>query len=278
MKYLNLGCGSRFHPSWTNVNFTPSGKDVIAHDLNQGIPFADNSFDVVYHSHVLEHFPKNQAVNFLKECYRVLRPEGILRVVVPDLEQIVKAYLCALEKARIGEQEWKANYDWIMLEMYDQVVRNTSGGEMFKYLSNPQLSNVDFVIQRCGVEVKKIIDDSRQNSSLSTVNSAPNLLKKIYRFFRYPNYRQESLLKLILGKEYEYLQMGRFKNCGEVHQWMYDSYSLSLLLKQCSFTQVIQRNATESYISDWNSYNLDTEPDGTIYKPDSLYMEGVKTN
>jgi hypothetical protein len=41
-------------------------------------------------------------------------------------------------------------------------------------------------------------------------------------------------------------------------------------------TDIIQRSATESYLQDWVKWNLDTETDGTIYKPDSLYMEGKK--
>ncbi len=56
--------------------------------MRQGIPFPDRSFDVVYHSHVLEHLSKSEASKFLKECSRVLRPQGVLRVVVPDLEEI----------------------------------------------------------------------------------------------------------------------------------------------------------------------------------------------
>ena len=54
MQCLNLGCGDRYHPDWTNINFTSTGGGVIAHNLKQGIPFPDESFDVVYHSHVLE--------------------------------------------------------------------------------------------------------------------------------------------------------------------------------------------------------------------------------
>ncbi len=119
MNFLNLGCGQRFHPDWTNIDFSSTNEGVIAHNLNQGIPFPDNFFDVVYHSHVLEHFSKAEAELFLKECYRVLRPKGIIRVVVPDLENIAKTYLTALEKIDSGDYEWIANYEWILLEMFD---------------------------------------------------------------------------------------------------------------------------------------------------------------
>jgi hypothetical protein len=72
------------------------------------------------------------------------------------------------------------------------------------------------------------------------------------------------------------LQIGRFRQSGEVHQWMYDSYSLSILLRNCGLEKIVNRTASESYIHDWGDFNLDTEPDGSIYKPDSLYMEAVK--
>lgn len=274
MKLLNLGCGYRFHPDWINVDFTSTGKGVIAYNLTQGIPFPDDSFDVVYHSHMLEHLPKEGAKIFLKECYRVLRPQGIIRVVIPDLEQIVKNYLRELEKAKLGEEEAKYNYEWMLLEMYDQTVRNTSGGEMIKYLAQEEIFNQEFIINRCGMEGKKLIEMGKSKSEIK--EEQPSLLKKIYRFFRYGKYRRDLMIKLLLGEEYQALEIGRFRLGGEVHQWMYDSYSLSVLLKQYGFKDIVQRNATESYINDWNNYNLDTESDETVYKSDSLYMEGIK--
>lgn len=59
---------------------------------------------------------------------------------------------------------------------------------------------------------------------------------------------------------------------------MYDRYSLLCLLKQCGFSNIIQRSAFDSDIQNWTSFNLDTEMDGTVYKPDSLYMEAIKTS
>jgi len=278
--FLNLGCGHRLHSTWTNIDFVSKSDGVIAHNLTQGIPFPDASFNVVYHSHVLEHFPKTLAMPFLRECYRVLRPAGVLRVVVPDLEQIVRTYITALEKASSGVQDWVDNYEWILLEMYDQTVRNRSGGEMITYLLGEAISNEEFVMERCGTEAKNLIASGNQyrqsQSAIKIENKSKHLLKQIYRFLRYPSHRRELLLKNLLGKEYSALQTGRFRQGGEVHQWMYDRYSLSVLLKKCGLINIAQRSAADSYIPDWTQFNLDTEPDGQVYKPDSLFMEAIK--
>lgn len=90
MKMLNLGCGSRHHKDWVNIDFISNNKDILAYDLLKGIPYKDDNFDVIYHSHLIEHFPQENAVNFIKECYRVLKPNGIIRIATPNLEEIVK--------------------------------------------------------------------------------------------------------------------------------------------------------------------------------------------
>jgi SAM-dependent methyltransferase len=278
MKYLNLGCGDRFHPSWTNINFTSTGAGVIAHDLNQGIPYPDNSFDVVYHSHVLEHFPKEAAETFIRECDRVLRPQGILRIAVPDLEQIAKMYLQSLEKAIGDSEEWRRNYEWILLEMYDQTVRERSGGEMLKFLSQPNISNQEFVVKRCGVEVQNLIAVSQNISPPpDSQKFIIKLVKILYRIFQCHDYRRQAILRFILSpQELNALKIGQFRQGGEIHQWMYDRYSLSILLKKIGLVKITQRTAYDSFISNWISFNLDTETNGDIYKPDSLYIESIK--
>lgn len=275
---LNLGCGSRFNPDWVNVNFTSSGPGVIAANLGKGIPFPDESFDVVYHSHLLEHFAKPAAAVFLKECLRVMKPSGVIRVVVPDLEAIASNYLLALEKAKAGIEGWDHNYEWMMLEMYDQVVRNQSGGEMARYLFNETMPNEQFVTDRCGTEVRNLIaagEKNKSNTQAAKLSSAA-YARKIISMLSNPKGWRERMLSLMLGNEFEALQIGRFHIGGENHQWMYDSYSLGKLLAECGFIKAITRNANESYLTAWSSYNLDTEPDGSVYKPDSLFMEAIK--
>jgi len=281
MKYLNLGCGRRFDSAWTNIDFTSTGDGVIAWDLTKGIPYPDRSFNVVYSSHVLEHFPKTEAKSFLDECYRVLRPEGVIRIAVPDLEQIAKTYLNSLEQASCGSQEWADNYDWMLLEMYDQTVRNYSGGEMAKYFLKEYIPNQEFILQRLGGEAENLLKTRNHINPekplvVDTKSKIRRILQQVYRFVRYRDYHRESILKLLLGKDYQALQIGRFRQGGEVHQWMYDRYSLALLLKTCGLENIVLRTASESYISNWTSFDLDTESDGTVYKPDSLFMEAIK--
>jgi predicted SAM-dependent methyltransferase len=267
MDYLNLGCGLRYDPTWTNINFNSTGKSVIAHDITKGIPFPDESFEVVYHSHLLEHLPKSAAFPFLKECYRVLRPEGILRVAVPDLEQITRTYLTTLEEAISGAHEAANNYEWILLEMYDQMVRDRTGGEMKSYMTNENIANKEFMFQRVGLEGKQGRDAELKASPFK------HSLKKIYNNVLD---RQDRLLSFLLGKHYQAIKIGYFRLSGETHQCMYDRYSLSLLFRQCGLEKIIQRSATESYIKNWADFNLDTEVDGTVVKPDSLFVEAIK--
>src|SRR5580658_121949 len=97
MRKLNFGCGNRIAPHWTNIDFHSSDSRVTRANLLSGFPFPDQSFDFVYSSHVLEHFTKEQARVLLAEAHRVLKPGGIIRTVVPDLEGTCREYLRILD-------------------------------------------------------------------------------------------------------------------------------------------------------------------------------------
>jgi len=61
-------------------------------DIRKILPDEDGSVDYIYCSHVLEHFEKNEAINILKECNRVLKNRGVIRIVLPDLTKIIRYY------------------------------------------------------------------------------------------------------------------------------------------------------------------------------------------
>lgn len=278
--YLNLGCGTRFHPAWTNIDFTSSGPEVISHNLRHGIPFADDSVQVVYHSHILEHFSRGDARSFLRECRRVLNPGGIIRVVVPDLESMAQTYLRALERAAAGDKQWGHNYEYVMLELYDQTVRERPGGELGDYLHQAEIPNLEFVLERGGIDAKLIIDEARQAAAAKDTGQARrspgSLPRRLFRLLRRAGFGREPVLRLILGEEYEALRIGRFRRRGEPHLWMYDRYSLLNLLREVGFNNPQLFSPSESQIAGWAKFHLDTEPDGTTYKPFSLYAEACK--
>jgi predicted SAM-dependent methyltransferase len=275
MKYLNIGCGESFDSSWTNIDITSNSSMVISHNILEGLPFLNYSFNVCYSSHVLEHLTKEQAKALLIECMRVLKSEGIIRLVVPDLEAIALNYLSTLERS--GNIEAQADYDWMMLELFDQTVREFSGGEMGKYLSRPDLSNREFILSRIGYEAEQFWQKQRENLSgqLTLIDKLKSknlgwLVKKlriaIAKFF----------VLIIAGKEsVKAFEVGLFRNSGEIHQWMYDRFSLTRLLEECGFVDIKICQAHESRIPDFNSYGLDII-DGKVRKPDSLFIEASK--
>ncbi len=276
-RLINLGCGARFHQDWTNLDFNPINSSVKQCDLREGIPYPDQYFDVVYHSHILEHFPKLMGVHLLTECHRVLKRDGIIRIAVPDLEKIATLYLQALELALQGEHQWSRRYDWILLEMYDQTVRERSGGEMASYLSQEIVPEEKFIISRLGVEAAKFIQkDKSETQPINKARDKWKWFRRMRRFIQSSSELREWLLSRLLKDEYELLNIGRFRRSGEIHQWMYDRFSLSKLLLEAGFTQIKVVGPVESRILNWSNYCLDTEQDGSVSKPDSLFIEAIK--
>ncbi len=253
----------------------------MGYDLRKGIPFPDGVFDAVYHSHVLEHFSKSEALPFLKECRRVLKPGGIIRVVVPDLERMARLYLESLQRSRQGEEAWQHNYEWIKLEMFDQAVREQEGGDMDAYLRRQTIPNEEFIIARIGPDGRRVIEESRQALAggarrRKRRNRRRASLRRMARLVADRSVLREALIRRLLGEEYRLLELGRFRRMGEVHLWMYDEYALARILTEARFAMPRRVRADESRIPDWVRYGLDTEADGKVHKPDSLYMEGFK--
>ncbi len=106
-KKFHLGCGTIFIKDYLNVGWWPhleehalfanpngvEGTVLYNTDLVKGIPANENTLDVVYHSHLLEHLSYKEGIAFVAACYRVLKPGGIMRVLVPDLELWCKNFV-----------------------------------------------------------------------------------------------------------------------------------------------------------------------------------------
>lgn len=89
---LNLGCGRSTHASFINVDALADWHIHYCRPVENLRPFANNSVDLVYVSHCLEHFSHHKVNAVLAEWFRVLKPGGILRIGVPDFDQLIKIY------------------------------------------------------------------------------------------------------------------------------------------------------------------------------------------
>jgi predicted SAM-dependent methyltransferase len=88
---LHFGCGSTIKAGFINIDL--GDKADLRLDVREPIPFPANSCSMVYSEHFLEHlgYP-DEAIFFLSECSRVLRPGGLFSVGVPDAEWPLRAY------------------------------------------------------------------------------------------------------------------------------------------------------------------------------------------
>jgi SAM-dependent methyltransferase len=80
---LNIGCGLEYIQGFINIDKNKEVKKDLELDLETAqLPFKNDSIEIIKASHVLEHI--NNYVNLIKEIYRVLKPNGVLYVRVPE--------------------------------------------------------------------------------------------------------------------------------------------------------------------------------------------------
>jgi predicted SAM-dependent methyltransferase len=88
---LHLGCGGERKAGWINIDLLGDPVD-LAWNLARPLPFETDSVSAIFHEHLLEHLPFEAGDSFMRECFRVLRPGGILRVGVPDAGRLLLSY------------------------------------------------------------------------------------------------------------------------------------------------------------------------------------------
>lgn len=116
---LHLGCGSTVVPGWENIDKSPTARvppqlrtvlrrvgllseqqaaadfpaGIVHADVRQGLSYDGGTVAFVYSSHMIEHLARWQALELLRECRRVLKPGGVVRIATPDLAELVAAYV-----------------------------------------------------------------------------------------------------------------------------------------------------------------------------------------
>jgi len=97
---LHVGCGKNYFNGWINADIDPCAELIVF--LEKKLPFPNDSLERIYSEHVLEHLPYETGVFFLKEAHRTLKPGGIIRIAMPDLDDLIDGY----------QKDWR-RFDWV---------------------------------------------------------------------------------------------------------------------------------------------------------------------
>lgn len=92
---LNIGCGTDYKDGWINIDNNSDDnieKLDLNWDLRNPLPFAENSVDFIFNEHFFEHLTVEEGQVVMKDLLRVLKPGGVIRIAMPDLEGVVHNY------------------------------------------------------------------------------------------------------------------------------------------------------------------------------------------
>src|SRR3990167_3602099 len=116
---LHVGSAlTMFHHGWVNIDVIDADQfaktynyNFVRHDVRIGLPeYKTGTADLIFNSHFLEHLTYREGLAFLRECRRVLKPDGAMRIVVPDGKWLMNAYREAVD---YPGDEWLASFDEI---------------------------------------------------------------------------------------------------------------------------------------------------------------------
>ena len=122
---VHLGCGDIDYPGFVNIDARPAAHIHYVQGIDRLPQFADNSVSLIYVSHCLEHVPHRLVGPVMAEWYRVLAPGGVVRVSVPDFDQLVDIYLdnerdmLSVLQPLMGGQDYAFNFHYTAFNAAD---------------------------------------------------------------------------------------------------------------------------------------------------------------
>lgn len=115
VKKLQLAASNNLLPEWLNSDIFPNTRLAVYLDATKRFPFDDNALDYVFSEHMIEHLDYPSAQVMLRECFRVLRPGGRLRIATPDFDVLLALH--SREKTEAQE----AYIDWATSRFFPDV-------------------------------------------------------------------------------------------------------------------------------------------------------------
>jgi predicted SAM-dependent methyltransferase len=119
VRKLQLGANRNGLEGWLNTDLHTIPGKAFSMDVSKPFPIPDQSIDFIFSEHLIEHIPSHIGAHMLKECKRILKPSGVLRVATPDLN-----VLLGLLKDDLNEAQQKYISSFVELCLYDYTPKN----------------------------------------------------------------------------------------------------------------------------------------------------------
>jgi predicted SAM-dependent methyltransferase len=103
---LHVGAASNILEGWLNSDLKPRSEDVVLLDVSEPFPFEPDSFDYVFSEHLIEHLGYDTGKFMLRECFRVMRSGGRIRIATPDTERLVALLSPDRDPTQMEYIEW----------------------------------------------------------------------------------------------------------------------------------------------------------------------------
>lgn len=108
IRYLQIGAGPTIAEGWLCTDVMTTRRATVYLDATEPFPLGDGVFDLVYSEHMFEHISFEKGAAMLRECYRILKPGGRIRLATPDLKRLLGLYGNASEGIEKRYVEWIA--------------------------------------------------------------------------------------------------------------------------------------------------------------------------
>lgn len=274
----------KFLTEWTNIMFVvvplPPIDHVFYADLSrEPLDFPDNTFDAVNSYHLMEHLTPQEGERLMAEMFRVLKPGGILRVSVPDLESICREYLHQLETA-VHEPSVQniRRYQWTVMQIVDQLVRDKSGGMILDAIRAGEYDQ-DYVDEKHSDVYRPFFKHRQEQEHAASGSPSRSVWQRMATLTPLTVYEGLKRRITVYARQ---LTASRQTAVHDPHftrenwRWAYDRFSLNLLFQKAGFIEIQPKDFKHSDIPTWSKYDLDRSNFADRAIDPSVYIEGRK--
>lgn len=157
---------SKFISDWSGVTRC---------DVSKGIHYSNNTVDKIYSSHLLEHLPRDKGVILIKECFRILKHGGVMRLVIPDLLFHAEQYV-DVTRALVAREVLPNNriaHDIFLNTIYGAYLNKRRYGAEHYYMYD--LPTLVSILKNSGFEnIRKCEFKEGADEELASFDSRPN--------------------------------------------------------------------------------------------------------